>query len=341
MEACGNFDLSDIEVNDSSEKQTTVKDDLKSQISVLRKELQNIRIKQLTLDKLHQKFTNDVQIQLQQSSVNSDNIRLQPIGYLDSPFSCKNATPRQPSLCDQAKAKVKLITKVLNNPSHALEGLQHFSHVWLIFVFHQNKQGSYKKGKVAPPRLNGKKMGVYATRSPHRINPLGLSLVKLDKIEGDTLYLSGIDMIDGTPILDIKPYIPCYDDPNKQEPSSSSSSSEPQETEIEEPVSVAQWIQSPEVEKLNVRFTPTAENQISSLIESDEDLKSRYPNPKTVQSILTDILREDPRSVYRRNRCQQLLYYFIYDVFHLTCWVDDGSEEKSTIEVVKVDRIKT
>lgn len=97
-------------------------------------------------------------------------------------------------------------------------GLEQFSHVWILFVFHKNGHLSCK-AKVQPPRLNGAKTGVFSTRSPHRPNAIGLTLAKLEKVEGGAIYLSGIDMIHGTPVLDIKPYIAEYDSPqNVMEP---------------------------------------------------------------------------------------------------------------------------
>lgn len=97
-------------------------------------------------------------------------------------------------------------------------GLEQFSHVWILFVFHKNGHLSCK-AKVQPPRLNGAKTGVFSTRSPHRPNAIGLTLAKLENVEGGTVYLSGIDMIHGTPVLDIKPYIADYDSPqNLMEP---------------------------------------------------------------------------------------------------------------------------
>ena len=82
----------------------------------------------------------------------------------------------------------------------------------IIFLFHKNTNKAIK-AKVKPPRLDGAKVGVFASRSPHRPNPIGLTLAKLDGIIGNTLLLSGIDLLDGTPVLDVKPYIPDYDKP--------------------------------------------------------------------------------------------------------------------------------
>lgn len=83
----------------------------------------------------------------------------------------------------------------------------------IIFHFHDN-DSTHVRAKVSPPRLNGEKRGVFATRSPHRPCAIGMSLVKIDRIMDDTIYFQGVDMINGTPVLDIKPYIPQYDNPN-------------------------------------------------------------------------------------------------------------------------------
>lgn len=141
----------------------------------------------------------------------------QPIGYIESCFAGKNGTPRQPSICSLSRGCLRISKKVFNNPEHSLMGLQQFSHVWILFIFHKN--GHLKcKAKVQPPRLNGAKTGVFSTRSPHRPNAIGLTLAKLDKVEGDTVHLSGIDMIQGTPVIDIKPYIVEYDSPRPTVP---------------------------------------------------------------------------------------------------------------------------
>uniref|UniRef100_UPI00398E5F9D tRNA (adenine(37)-N6)-methyltransferase isoform X2 n=1 Tax=Pristiophorus japonicus TaxID=55135 RepID=UPI00398E5F9D len=151
-------------------------------------------------------------------SLEKGNIQTVPIGYIESCFSAKNGTPRQPTICSLSRARLKISKTIFTNAEHSLMGLDQFSHVWIIFVFHENGHQSYK-AKVKPPRLNGLKTGVFSTRSPHRPNAIGLTLAKLERIEGDTIYLSGIDMIQGTPVLDIKPYIPDYDTPKVVPPS--------------------------------------------------------------------------------------------------------------------------
>ncbi|XP_054979661.1 tRNA (adenine(37)-N6)-methyltransferase isoform X2 [Sorex araneus] len=106
-------------------------------------------------------------------------------------------------------------------------GLEQFSHVWILFVFHKNGHLSCK-AKVQPPRLNGAKTGVFSTRSPHRPNAIGLTLARLEKVEDGAVYLSGIDMIHGTPVLDIKPYIADYDSPQSCPTAPLGSTSPPQ-----------------------------------------------------------------------------------------------------------------
>jgi len=141
------------------------------------------------------------------------NIEVTPIGFVQSCFKEKFATPRQPGLADAAKGVIELIPPF--NLPESVEGLEDCSHIWLQFVFHECMNQGWKP-KVRPPRLGGnKKMGVFATRATHRPNALGLSVVKLDGIECTDdqvrLHISGLDLIDGTPILDIKPYIPYSD----------------------------------------------------------------------------------------------------------------------------------
>ncbi|KAF6127938.1 tRNA methyltransferase O [Phyllostomus discolor] len=151
-------------------------------------------------------------------SLETGNLLTEPIGYLESCFSAKNGTPRQPSICSHSRACLRIRKSIFNNPEHSLMGLEQFSHVWILFVFHKNGHLSCK-AKVQPPRLNGTKTGVFSTRSPHRPNAIGLTLAKLERVDGGAIYLSGIDMIHGTPVLDIKPYIADYDLPqNLMEP---------------------------------------------------------------------------------------------------------------------------
>lgn len=193
---------------------------------------------------------------------------LKPIGYLESCYRDKFGTPRQPGLSPQAWARLKIRADL--QPEQALEGLEKFSHLWLIFVFHQNKTARYH-AKVHPPRLGGASMGVFATRSPHRPNPLGLSLVELVRIEGDSLILAGADLVDGTPILDIKPYLP----------------------EIESrPEARTGWLDRAEKKQIQVEFLPEAEEVL-------QQWQTAHPDKK-LRTIIEDTLKLDPRPVLYR-----------------------------------------
>lgn len=133
------------------------------------------------------------------------------IGTIRTEFPEKRAVPRQPTVCQKLLGCIELRKDIFNNPEHSLDGLIDFSHLWIIYHFHKND--SHAKAKVAPPRLGGERVGIFSTRSPHRPCPIGLSLVEIDRIEGRHIYFYGTDMVNDTPVLDIKPYIPRYDNP--------------------------------------------------------------------------------------------------------------------------------
>lgn len=134
---------------------------------------------------------------------------MQAIGFVHSPYKQKFGIARQPGLVPAAHIRLHLLPQY---GADCVRGLSGFSHIWVQFVFHAVINEGWAP-LVRPPRLGGKqKMGVFATRSPHRPNHLGLSLLKLESIENEDkamcLHLSGADLLDGTPVLDIKPYIP-------------------------------------------------------------------------------------------------------------------------------------
>lgn len=134
---------------------------------------------------------------------------LTPIGVIRSPFKEKFGVPRQPALAPSARVELELLPPY--NQPDTVRGLEAFSHVWLQFVFHQTAARGWQP-LVRPPRLGGNaKVGVFASRATHRPNPLGLSLLELVSVDcsnGVRLTLAGADLVDGTPVLDIKPYIP-------------------------------------------------------------------------------------------------------------------------------------
>ncbi|MFF7708009.1 tRNA (N6-threonylcarbamoyladenosine(37)-N6)-methyltransferase TrmO [Pseudomonas sp. NPDC007930] len=135
--------------------------------------------------------------------------QVEPVGYVRSCFKEKFAIPRQPALAPAARGVLELLPPFDNGD--AVQGLEQVSHVWLLFLFHQALEATPRL-KVRPPRLGGNRsMGVFATRATHRPNGIGQSVVRLERVEPGRLYLSGIDLLDGTPVLDIKPYVPYAD----------------------------------------------------------------------------------------------------------------------------------
>lgn len=135
--------------------------------------------------------------------------QFEPVGIIHSCFAEKFAIPRQPLLAPAATATLELLPPY--DQPEALEGLEGVSHLWLLFVFHAAGHGS-KHLRVRPPRLGGnQRIGVFASRATHRPNPIGQSVVRLDGIVDGRLQLSGVDLLDGTPVLDIKPYVPYAD----------------------------------------------------------------------------------------------------------------------------------
>ena len=142
------------------------------------------------------------------------NFSMKVIAHIRSDFSSKFGVPRQSGLVDSLEAAIIFEPEYRN--ADAVRGMEGFSHLWLIWAFHQAVRDTWSP-TVRPPRLGGNtRMGVFATRSPFRPNPIGLSSVRLDRVEitaehGPVIYVRGADLVDGTPIFDIKPYIPYAD----------------------------------------------------------------------------------------------------------------------------------
>lgn len=146
-----------------------------------------------------------------------DSLTVFPIGYVKSVFTKRNGTPRQPGLVVSAESSIELVPALHT----AIVGMDAFSHIWIMFEFSGNtnkgkRVKSAARGKpfdglkllVEPPKARGRKVGVLSCRTPHRPNPIGLSLCRLVRVEPDRVIVSGLDCLDGTPIIDIKPYLP-------------------------------------------------------------------------------------------------------------------------------------
>jgi tRNA-Thr(GGU) m(6)t(6)A37 methyltransferase TsaA len=133
-------------------------------------------------------------------------LTLTPIGVLHSAHATKVAAARQPVAAADSAGIIDLFPG--RNFEHALEDIATWERLWVIFWFHHNRGW---RPKVMPPRNTTGRKGVFATRAPHRPNPLGLSVVRLERVAGLQLFIRDVDMLDGTPVLDIKPYVPYAD----------------------------------------------------------------------------------------------------------------------------------
>lgn len=225
-------------------------------------------------------------------------MNLNVIGLVESCFIDKFGTPRQPGLAPTSRGFIKISQEF--QPQDSLQGLEEFSHLWVIFLFHKNSTSSRFHAKVHPPRLGQEKVGVFSTRSPHRPNPLGLSLVKIESVEKDGIWVSGIDLIDGTPVVDLKPYLPYVESiPEAQSGWAQHSPKPVFEVRILCLEKLEKWkSQRPEIESLireTLQFDPRPEvykgfegedspyrqNHAVRLYEGD--LHFRYPSPQIVE----------------------------------------------------------
>jgi len=132
-----------------------------------------------------------------------DIITLRPIGIIRTPFQEPRGTPIQSTAASEVSGTVQLLPEYVEG----LKDLEGFSHLWLVYYFHQTGPVTL----TVKPFLDDEKRGVFATRAPSRPNPVGLTLVRLDRVEGAVLHVREVDMVDGSPLLDIKPYVPEFD----------------------------------------------------------------------------------------------------------------------------------
>ena len=195
------------------------------------------------------------------------NFNFKPVATIRSCYGEKFGIPRQPGLVKSATATLELLPPY--NQPEAFRGLADFSNLWIVFMFHQSVSKHWK-ATVRPPRLGGnERIGVFASRSNFRPNPIGLSVVELLAVEGTTLTLGGGDFLDGTPVLDIKPYIPYVD--SIPEATGAFADTAPK------PVN-------------QVTFTPEAERAVQTL---------ENENRPALRQLISDMLGFNPRPAYQ------------------------------------------
>lgn len=220
---------------------------------------------------------------------------MEPVAHIRTDFPGKFGVPRQAGLVPELRGRV-VFAPDCRRPE-ALRGIEGFSHLWLIWEFSENKTAGWSP-TVRPLRLGGnERVGVFATRSPFRPNPIGLSCVKLERVElsgpdGPVLHVSGADLVDGTPILDIKPYLPYADC---------------------HPEAAGGFAGEAPAGRLRVDFPP----ELLALV------------PEGDRAALTGVLAQDPRPPYQRD--PERIYGFGFGGVEVRFTVGDG-----TLAVVEV-----
>ena len=219
-----------------------------------------------------------------------------PIGTINSCYKEKFGIPRQPNLVPAAEAQL-LLNQEFSEQS--VRGLDGFSHIWISFIFHATQAQGWKP-MVRPPRLGGnKKVGVFATRSTFRPNPLGLSVVELESIEttaeGIILHLRGCDLLDQTPVIDIKPYLSYVDAvPNAQSGFAEDSPAVNQQVEL----------------------SPQAKSDCQ---------QARLRIGVEVETVISQILQQDPRPSYKQGEKTSRIYSMkLYDFDLKWNYLDDN-----------------
>ncbi|WP_343464297.1 tRNA (N6-threonylcarbamoyladenosine(37)-N6)-methyltransferase TrmO [Pantoea sp.] len=220
------------------------------------------------------------------------------IGVIHSPWKEKFAVPRQPGLVQDGGGELYLLPPY--NQPEAVRGLEAFSHLWVLFVFHHTQAGGWRP-TVRPPRLGGNaRMGVFATRSTFRPNPIGMSLVELKGIRCDKqqviLQLGSLDLVDGTPVMDIKPYLPFAEAlPNAR----------------------AGFAQHAPEASMPVRFSALAQSQL-------QQQQSTHPH---LARFISEVLAQDPRPAYRKGETQDREYAAWLLDFNVRWRIDDRGTE--------------
>lgn len=206
-------------------------------------------------------------------------LQLQPVALAHTPYNEKFSVPRQPDLVQDGSGVIELLPPY--NQPDAVRGLEAFSHIWLIFQFDRIAENKWQP-TVRPPRLGGnQRVGVFASRATHRPNPLGLSKVALNGIDCSggkvRLQVGSIDLVNRTPIFDIKPYLGYADS---------------------QPDAISGFAPSKPQTAIEVRFQPQA-------LQAIAQQTATYPN---LQRFIQQLIQQDPRPAYQQQQSGERIY---------------------------------
>eukprot|EP01039_Chlorochromonas_danica_P004748 gene4748-5203_t len=261
---------------------------------------QDERLGRIAIESKHRKLK--IQEELTDGQVN-----WQIIGTVESPFPDRRGTPRQPILVPAGKGLIRFNKKIIQF-SHYAE-LAQFSHLWVIFQFHENTNyasvmnKTQSKAKIRPPRLHGKSVGCLSTRSPHRPNAVGLSVCEIVEVNQEGIIISCLDMVDGTPVLDVKPYIPydllpsdyilpmMIDCPSRK-------------------LKVPDWVIDWDVPMRNVQFSSHAEEGLAMACSTSKQSSLRHSHSvEEARDLIVQVLRQDIRGLTHRSQDESMESY--------------------------------
>lgn len=236
-----------------------------------------------------------------------------PVGEIESVYRLCVGTPRQGMLAPNSRGRIRLDPKRIRPDS--LDGLEQYSHIYVVFEFHLNtntkvvkkaaaKNNNTFPSKVSPPALGGKRVGIFATRTPHRPNPVGFSLCKIDGIDQKNfcVHVSGLDLVDGTPVVDIKPYVPHYDSVGFDV------------LNFSEDLKVPGWVADGLDRRRETEILPSAEEELKELVYNGKldfygGKRNKHESSTeafhAVKSCIKEVLASDVRSSYQTKKARK------------------------------------
>jgi tRNA-Thr(GGU) m(6)t(6)A37 methyltransferase TsaA len=259
-------------------------------------------------------------------------MHMQSIGTIISPYTKRMGTPRQGALVPTSRGRIQFSCQTA-----ALDYIDSYSHVWVVFEFHANTNTNNVRSKIRPPRA-AHKVGTLATRSPHRPNALGLSLVVVDRWDAVSreLHISGLDLVHGTPVYDIKPCVP-WDIPGYRGPNMESGTSVPA------CLKTPDWVQQDDA-LAKVEFRETAVDSLQTMVAHGR-LAPLYTTENdgvvAARQTLSEVLAQDPRSSHKgiKENARGSTTAAPYNLIFGQCQVDFVVTQDNVVEVVAVTPI--
>ncbi len=289
------------ELNDNKNKEMIIEYDLKNgYINIFLTDKYKAIIELLKKDKK------------KQSEFSNTQFTMESIGTLECCFPEKFSVPRQGNLIDLTRGKI-IINKNIDMSS--FDGIENFTYIWVVYIFHLHQ--GFNGSKIHPPKYeNGKKLGVFATRTPHRINSIGLTLCKFDRIENNEIFISCIDMVSGTPIIDIKPYHHL------------------ESVDVFAPgMKYPDWIKNADKGiKAKVTILPEAEKNLDDILSTKKLIF--YSKKEELLPLIKGVLEIDPHSKYTKKKQGTLLYAFHLDKLNV---IYEYNAQKGEIVVHEIE----